>query len=230
MRMTRRSAVAALAGAGAAMALAPTAGAQDGALFPITGEDGKPVVNYKVPVELESRIEALPGVVVIGNPKGDVTLAEFYDLNCPFCRKAASDTAALVAADKELRLVLVPFPVLGVPSIQAGRVELAVAKVGTPAQFEAFRQKIYAGRGTVDGKRALAVAKEIGFSVPAITKAADDDDITDTMLAHVRLGNALGLQATPSYVIKGVAVLGHPGRKALEQMIASVRRCDQVAC
>ncbi|RAI43236.1 DsbA family protein [Rhodoplanes roseus] len=212
------------------LAWAPAGHAQDGALFPIKGEDGSPVVNYKVPVELESSIEQLPGVVVVGNPKGDVTLAEFYDLNCPFCRKAAADTAALLAADPELRIVLVPFPVLGVPSIQASRVELAVAKVGTPAQFQAFLQKVFAGRGTVDGKRALAVAKELGFAVPTITKAADEDDITDTMIAHVRLGNSLGLQATPSYVVKGVAVLGHPGRTALEQIIASVRRCDQISC
>ncbi|MFL9825485.1 DsbA family protein [Rhodoplanes sp. SY1] len=229
MRLTRRSAVAALAGAGAAMTLAP-AGAQDGSLFPITGEDGKPVVNYKVPVELESRIEEMPGVVVIGNKKGDVTLAEFYDLNCPFCRKAAADAGMLVATDKELRLVLVPFPVLGVPSIQAGRIELAVAKLGTPEQFLAFHRRVFSVRGTIDGARALAVVKELGMSVPAITKAADDDATTDTMLAHVRLGNSLGLQATPSWVIKGVAVLGHPGRKALEQMVASVRRCDQVSC
>lgn len=214
----------------AASALAPRAGAQDGGLFPIKGEDGSPVVNYRVPVELESRIEELPGVVVAGNPKGDVTLAEFYDLNCPFCRKAAADVAALLAADRELRLVLVPFPVLGIQSIQAGRVELAVQKLGTPAQFLTFHDKIYAGRGTVDGKRALAVAKELGFPVPKITAAADEDSVTDTMVAHVRLGNALGLQATPSFVIKGVAVLGHPGRKALEQMIAAVRRCDQISC
>lgn len=230
MQLTRRGAVAALAATAASATLAPAGRAQDGALFPIRGEDGKPVVNYKVPVELESRIEELPGAVVIGNPKGDVTLAEFYDLNCPFCRKAAADGAALVAADRELRLVLVPFPVLGVPSIQAGRVELAVARIGTPAQFLAFHRAIFSGRGTVDGKRALAVVKEIGLSVPAITKAADEDDITDIMLAHVRLGNALGLQATPSWIVKGVAVLGHPGRRALEQMIASVRRCDQISC
>lgn len=213
----------------AVSALAPRAGAQD-ALYPIKGQDGSPVVNYRVPVELESRIEELPGAVVVGNPKGDVTLAEFYDLNCPFCRKAAADVAALLSADRELRLVLVPFPVLGVPSIQAGRVELAVQKLGTPAQFLGFHDKIYAGRGTVDGKRALAVAKELGFSVAKITALADEDSTTDTMLAHVRLGNALGLQATPSFVIKGVAVLGHPGREALEQMIAAVRRCDQVSC
>lgn len=198
--------------------------------YQIKGEDGSAVVNYRVPVELESAIEALPGAVVIGNPKGDVTLAEFYDLNCPFCRRAAADVEAMLQADPELRIVLVPFPVLGVPSIQAARVELALARTGTAEQFRAFHNRIYTGRGTVEGKRALAVAKELGFAPERITKAADADDITDIMLAHVRLGDALGLQATPSFVIKGIAVLGYPGRNALEAIVTSVRRCDKIAC
>ncbi|MGA8158195.1 MAG: thioredoxin domain-containing protein, partial [Rhodoplanes sp.] len=112
----------------AAIALLSPAGApaqNENSWYPLKADDGSNVVNYRVPVELESRIEALPGVVIVGNPRGDVTLVEFYDLNCPFCRKAARDIASLVKSDDELKLVLVPFPVLGVPSIQAGRVELA---------------------------------------------------------------------------------------------------------
>lgn len=198
--------------------------------LPLKASDGSPIANHTVPPDLESRIAELPGVVVVGNPEGDVTIAEFYDLNCAFCRRAAQDVSALLAADKNVRLMLVPFPVLGIPSIQASRVELAVGRAGTPAQFLDFHRKIFAGRGTVDGKRALAVAKELGLAVDRITKVADDDAITETMLAHVRLGDALGLQATPSYVVKGVAVLGHPGRDTLERIVASARRCGKVMC
>lgn len=235
MTQLRRPAVAAGLLAFALMFGAVTAGvsparAQEGALHPIKGEDGKPVLNYKVPVELESRIEELAGVVVVGNPKGDVTIAEFYDLNCPFCRRASADIAAMIEADRELRVVLVPFPVLGVASIQAARVELAVVKLATPAQVMAFHRKVYAGRGTIDGKRALAAAKDVGLPIAKVTAAADEDSITDTMLSHVRLGDALGLQATPSYIVKGVAVLGHPGRKALEGIVAAIRRCDAPSC
>jgi protein-disulfide isomerase len=183
-----------------------------------------------VPVELESQIEELPGVIVVGNAHGDVTLVEFYDLNCPFCRKAASDIEAVVRADDELRLVLVPFPVLGVPSIQAGRVELAVGKLTTPEKFYEFHRGIYAGRGVVDGERALAVAKQLGLSIEQVTKVANDDAITEMMKAHVRLGNSLGLAATPAFVIKGAAILGYPGKKALENIVKSIRTCDQVAC
>ncbi|MBI3435072.1 MAG: thioredoxin domain-containing protein [Proteobacteria bacterium] len=207
---------------------APVAGQQ--AWYPLRGDDGSALANHRVPTELTSEIERLPGVVVAGNPKGDVTLVEFYDLNCPYCRKAAADVAALIDEDKELRLVLVAFPVLGVPSIEASRVELAIAKIGTPQQFVQFHHKVYAGRGVVDGRRALAVAAELGFSADKLLPIANDDAITETMKAHVRLGSALELNATPAFVIKGVGILGHPGRKSLRGIIAAVRRCDNVVC
>jgi protein-disulfide isomerase len=206
-----------------------TAAAQDGSWYPIKGEDGSPVMNHRVPVELESQIEALPGAVVVGNPHGDVTVAEFYDLNCPYCRKAAGEIAGLLAADKELRLVLVPFPVLGIPSIAAGKVEFAAARLA-PSRFHEFHRKIFAGRGTVNADRALAVTTDMGLASDAVIAAANDDTVTEAMKAHVRLGNALGLAATPAFVVKGIAVLGYPGRASLEGIIAAIRRCDKIVC
>ena len=199
------------------------------AWFAITGEDGTPVANHRVPVELESQIESLPGIVIVGNPRGDVTLVEFYDLNCPYCRKAAEDVGALLRADKELKLVLVPFPVLGIPSIAASRVELAVAKLA-PDRFYEFHRKIYAGRGVVDGNRALAVAKDIGLTSQRAIAAANEDSVSEAMKAHVRLGDALGLVATPSFVVKGVAIVGHPGRDSLSGIVRAIRACDKVVC
>src|SRR5664279_4448391 len=111
------------------MLIAPLAAGADDGQYPLKADDGTIISNHQVGRELESQIEKLPGVVIVGNPHGKVTLAEFYDLNCPYCRKAADDIAALVRANSELRLVLVPFPVLGIPSIQGSRVELAVARV-----------------------------------------------------------------------------------------------------
>ena len=219
--------------AAAAIALLSPAGARaqdENSWYPLKADDGSDVVNYRVPVELESRIEALPGVVIVGNPRGDVTLVEFYDLNCPFCRKAARDIASLVKSDDELKLVLVPFPVLGVPSIQAGRVELALARLATPQQFFDFHHRIFSGRGTIDASRALAVAKDLGFSKERLIKVADEDAVTRAMIAHVELGNAMGFAVTPAFVIKGAAILGYPGKKALAGIIRSIRTCDKVVC
>src|SRR5690349_6149978 len=113
------------------LAIVSSAAPAQRASYPIIGADGTPVINHVVPTSTGADVAKLPDVVGVGNPKGDVTIYEFYDLNCPYCRKAADDLRAMLAADKQLNLVLVPFPVLGIPSIQAGRVEFALAQLGT---------------------------------------------------------------------------------------------------
>lgn len=198
--------------------------------FRIAGPDGSPVANHRISAEQAAAVAKLPGVVVVGNPNGDVTLAEFYDLNCPYCRRASADVDALLKSDRNLRVILVPFPVLGIASIQAGRVELAVRKLSDPKTFYAFHRKIYEGRGVIDGDRALAVANELKIDQQKLLTAANDDSVTETMKAHVRLGNAINLAATPSYVIKDVAIVGHPGGQSLKAVIAAVRKCGQVVC
>jgi protein-disulfide isomerase len=196
--------------------------------YPLTNDDGSPLPNHTV--RLIGPIDRLPGVVVVANPQGKTTLYEFYDLNCPYCRAAAIDISGMVEHDRNLRLVLVPFPVLGIPSIMAGRVELAVAKLGTPTQFYSFHRKIYAQRGTVDGQRALAVASGLGFDPKALLKAGDGDDITEIMKNDLSLGDSLGLAATPSFVIDGVAILGYPGRDRLQAIVDAASACGKVMC
>ena len=196
--------------------------------YPLVNDDGQRLPNHSV--KLAGPIDKLPGVVVAANPEGKTTLVEFYDLNCPFCRIASADVADMVAVDPELRLVLVPFPVLGIASIAASRVELAVAKLGTPAQFYDFHRKIYAQRGTTDRLRALDVAHGLGFDERALTKLGDSDEITKIMKAHVALGDALGLAATPAFIIDGVAILGYPGRDELQKIVDASRTCGKVTC
>jgi protein-disulfide isomerase len=196
--------------------------------FPLTGDDGERLANHTVKVP--GPIDQLPGVVVAANPGGTTTLIEFYDLNCPYCRIASADIADMVDLDPQLRLVLVPFPVLGIASIAASRVELAVAKLDTPAQFYDFHRKIYAQRGVTDGERALEVAHGLGFDAQALTTIGNSDEVTDEMKAHVRLGNSLGLAATPSFIIGGVAVLGFPGRYRLQAVVDAVSTCGKVLC
>ena len=211
------------------LAFAPVAALADQGELPIKADDGTVIANHRVAAELESRIEKLPGAVVAGNPRGKVTIAEFYDVNCPYCRVASADIDALLRSNPELRLVLVPFPVLGLPSFLGTRVELAVARLA-PKKFYEFHRRLDALRGVVDGTRVLAVAKAMGLDVEKVTSAANEDSLADVMKAHIRLGDALAIQATPGFVIKGVAIVGYPGPKALAGIIQSVQRCGAVVC
>jgi protein-disulfide isomerase len=208
----------------------PLAGHAGSGFYPLKADDGGPVDNHRVPAQYESQIDKLPGVVIVGNPRGKVTLAEFYDVNCPYCRQASAGIDALLRSHPELRLVLVPFPVLGIPSIQGTRVELAVARLASPEKFYAFHRKLDSSRGVVDGNRALAAAKDIGLDVAEVLKIANEDSLADVMTAHVRLGNSLAIAATPGFVIKGIAILGYPGPKSLAKIFESVQRCGKPMC
>jgi protein-disulfide isomerase len=199
------------------------------AQFPIKDDDGDPISNHAVSAGEMKQVAGLPGLVdVSGN--GDVALYQFYDLNCPFCREAAADVDSLIHTDPMLRLIFVPYPVLSVQSVAGARVELALRELGTPQQFLEFHRKIYAGRGVIDGDRALAVAQAMGFDRQKIIEAANSQKVTATMTAHAKLGTALKLMATPAYVIAGAAILGHPGLEPLRKVVGSVRRCKAVVC
>ncbi|MGH6676449.1 MAG: DsbA family protein, partial [Xanthobacteraceae bacterium] len=155
-------------GGGQAIAQMRDRSAQLVSEYPLLNDDGNRLPNQSV--KLAAPIDTMPGVVVAANPQGKTTLVEFYDLNCPYCRMASGDIADMVGVDPDLRLVLVPFPVLGIPSIAAGRVELAVAKLGSSKQFYEFHRAIYAQRGTTNGMRALEVARKLGLDEAAVTK------------------------------------------------------------
>jgi protein-disulfide isomerase len=210
--------------------IAPFAAQADEGQYQIKADDGSMIANHRVSAEIESRIEKLPGIVIAGNPHGKVTLAEFYDLNCPYCRAASADIDVLLRKNPELRLVLVPFPVLGIPSIQGTRVELAVARLVPAPKFYAFHRQLDSMRGVVDGNRALAAAKAMGLDTAEVLKIANKDSLAEVMTAHLHVGDALAIAATPGFVINGVVIVGYPGAKALAKVIQSVQRCNNVVC
>jgi protein-disulfide isomerase len=196
--------------------------------YPLTGDDGQRVPNH--PVKLPRPIEQVPGVVMAGNRQGRVTLIEFYDLNCPFCRIASTDISDLIDTDSDLQLALVPYPLLGPNSFAASRVELAVASLGTAQQFYELHQKIYTQRGPMDGPKALKLAGNLGFDESAVGALAATDKTAELLKDHLALGNALGLAATPSFIVADVAILGYPGRQTLDALVDAVARCGKVIC
>jgi len=200
-----------------------------GAQFPIKAGDGTVVANHALSAGQMAQVERLPGLVDATVASGDVTIYQFYDLNCPYCRQASADIGKLIAADSALRLVLVPYPVLSVQSIEASRVELAVREL-EPKRFFEFHRKVYAGRGTIDGARAVSVTDAMGFDRNKIIEVANKPGITDIMKTHARVGGELRLVATPAYVVQGVAIVGHPGFESLRKVVASVRSCKKVVC
>jgi protein-disulfide isomerase len=198
--------------------------------YPIVASDGSAVGNFDLSPGILARINGLKGQIPVGNLDGDVTVMQFYDLNCPYCREAAIEVDALVRADKKLKLVLVPYAVLSVQSVQGALIELGVAKMLTPPQYLDFHKRLYANRGRIDGQVALAAAKDMGLDPAKVAAAGNTQANLDTLRTTSTIGGEAKLMATPGYVIGGVAIIGHPGRKSLESIIASMRKCGKVVC
>lgn len=198
--------------------------------YEVSSDEGKPVQNLRLPVELFSEVEELPGFIRIGAETADVTIVEFYDYNCPYCRKAAKDLEALLGADKGLRLGLVNNPILSSESRAAARIELAVLKLRGADLAYNFHKRLYGVPGKIDGEKALAVVGELGSNRDEIARVAAGSDVGSALERQLDLAASLGFAATPSFLIAGAGVLGYPGPKSLARIVGSVRKCDEIAC
>lgn len=199
--------------------------------YPIRADDGDEITNFTLSPELSADLAKLPGQVPVGNLAGDVILLQFYDLNCPYCREAAADVDALVKSDKKLKLVFVPYAVLSVQSVQGGLVELAAARQLTPDKFLSLHRRIYAGgRGLIDASRVASAAQAEGLDPRTLVDSANSPATFAALKQNADFGSVAKLVATPAYVINGVVLLGHPGLKPLQKIVAAMRACGKVMC
>jgi protein-disulfide isomerase len=166
-----------------------------------------------------------PHQVVLGNPTGDVTLLEFFDYNCGYCKRALSDMLALIKSDPKLRIVLKEFPVLGEGSTEAAQVAVAVRMQDESGEkYLEFHQKLLGGRGQADRARALAAAKDVGVDMERLEKDMASNEVQATLAENIKLAENLNLTGTPSYVIGPDVVVGAVGVDALREKIIAARK------
>jgi protein-disulfide isomerase len=174
---------------------------------------------------------ASPGDAVIGNPKGKVTLVEFFDYNCGYCKRSLDDIGRLLKTEPELKLVLKDFPVLGPGSVEAAYIAGAARSQFKGDQFWQFHQKLLGGsHGPVGKAQALAVAKDMGANMDQLAKDAQNPDLKAKLQGTMQLADALGLTGTPSFVIGDDVVVGAVGYDELKSRVDSVLRCGRAVC
>jgi protein-disulfide isomerase len=183
----------------------------------------------RLPTELAADALRLPGRIALGAARGDVTLVEFFDYNCGFCKRSAADIRPLIAAEPRLSYLLVNYAVLGAASIEASRVALAFS-LQKPMGYLALHEALFRLRGRVDAARAVAVAVELGADRTRLIADADSDRVTDALVRSGRLGEDLGLIATPSFVAGREAVVGYLDIPQKRKAIANLRRCESLGC
>lgn len=176
-------------------------------------------------VENKATLFSSPHQVVLGNPQGNVTMVEFFDYNCGFCKHALPDMLTLIKTNPNLKFVLKEFPVLGEGSVEAAHVAVAARMQDSSGKkYLEFHQKLLGGRGPADKMRALAVAKEVGFDMARIEKDMGSDEVKKTIDEDLKLADALGVNGTPSYVVGDEVVVGAVGLDALREKLKAEQK------
>jgi protein-disulfide isomerase len=167
-----------------------------------------------------------PLAYTAGNPDGDVSVVEFFDYNCGFCRRALPEVVKLVDSDDKVRVVFKELPIFGDESEAAAKVALAAGKQG---KYFEMHQKLFTEPGKADKDKAMRVATELGLDIPQLEKDMQDPSIQHSLDEAKELAQKLGLQGTPLYLIGDRVVPGAPD-DLYDQLTAKIAEVREKGC
>lgn len=136
-----------------------------------------------------------------GNPQGDITLVEFMDYRCSFCRRAFPHMMEFAGEDGNVRLVIKELPVLGPQSEAMSRFAVSVLQLGTSAQYFAAHERLMAWEGDVSDSAFGALAVELGLEAEAVLAQMRSSEVTEVLAENRALAQRLQISGTPSFVI-----------------------------
>ncbi len=168
--------------------------------------------------------------VVVGNPKGDITLVEFFDYNCGYCKKGLPDLQKLLESDKNIKLILRDMPILSPGSLEAAKVALAARKQLSADKFWEFHAKLMTTRGAIGEAQALAAARDVNTDMDKLTKDMKKPDITAALEENNKLADSLNITGTPTYVLGSELMVGAADYTELKSRIDSIRKCGKSTC
>jgi protein-disulfide isomerase len=171
--------------------------------------------------ELSEEILNDPAAPVGGDPSGDVTLVEFFDYNCPYCRRVAPTVTELEQADPGLRLVYKEFPILGPGSQFAAGAALASQRQG---KYVPFHNALMQATEQVTEEIVMETAREVGLDTEQLRADMQDPAIDEAIARNLQLAEALGITGTPSFIIGDEVVPGAVDLRTLESLITRARR------
>lgn len=160
-----------------------------------------------------------PGAV-LGNPNGKLTLVEFSDYACTYCRQSVADVHKLIAANPDLRVVIREYPILRPESVDAARMGLAAAQQG---KFAAYHDAMYA-LGPPSAETIARAAKQAGVDIAAADKAIASGIYDSFLKANIALAGRIGVDGTPGWVIGDRVIAGAVGLDALGEAVKEARQ------
>lgn len=169
-----------------------------------------------------NQIETAPAAFEGGNPDGDVTIVEFFDYECGFCRRAQEPFHAMVEADGNIRIIYFELPILGETSYRAALAALAADRQGL---YMPFHDAAIASSDRLTDETIFEIAAEVGADVDQLRADMDDPEIASRIQANMQLGDALTVNSTPTYIVGGAASLGW-NEERMRDLITAARDRD----
>ena len=162
-----------------------------------------------------------PGTPVGANPKGDVTLVEFFDYRCPYCKQVQPRLKELLAGDHQLRIAYKEFPILGSVSVAAARAALAAHR---QSKYEAFHDAMMAASGQITEDTVYQVADAVGLDVDRLKRDMSSPQIDAALKTNHALAEALDITGTPGFVIGDQIVPGAIELSSLKELVTEAHR------
>ena len=166
------------------------------------------------------QLESDPGSPNLGNINGDVTVIEFFDYNCGYCRQAGKTIQALIASDPNIRVIFREWPVLGEGSTFAARAVLASAKQG---KYEEFHWALMNGKVRATKAVVMKVARDLGLDIAKLEADMDSEAVNRHLEKSDILAQNLGFTGTPAFIVGDQKVPGMLSFNQISEIVAEAR-------
>ena len=169
-------------------------------------------------------LEQDPNAPVIANPEGSVTIVEFFDYNCPYCRRVKPEVEGLLAADDDIRVVYREWPILGEGSVFAAQAALAAREQNL---YEEFHWAMMGMEGRAEEPSVLRIAREIGLDIEQLRIDMQAPEVTEHIETSMRLAELLGITGTPAFIIGDNVVPGAVDQATLAGFVEEAREINE---
>ena len=158
-----------------------------------------------------------------GNPDGDITVVEFMDYRCGYCKKAHPEVESLLSADGNIRFIVKEFPILGEQSILGSQFAIAAHLVAGDDAYKAVHDTLMSYNGEITAESLSRLADSLDLDGAAILAKLDDPEVVRRISENRALGKALDISGTPTFVVQNQMVRGYVPAEQLQKMVDQLR-------
>ncbi|MBU2982721.1 DsbA family protein [Lentibacter algarum] len=158
-----------------------------------------------------------------GNPEGDITIVEFIDYRCGYCRKAHDEVAQLLKSDGDIKLIMKEFPILGEASTLSSRFAIATRLTAGDEAYKAVGDTLIKLKSDVNETVLRAVAESLQLDADAILLAMNSAEVNTIIAANHQLGQRLSISGTPTFIMQDQVMRGYMPLDAMQGIVAALR-------